>query len=392
MSDTVIVEEKSAQATEILEGSDADAWLTFCRETVEIAEPCLPFVLGFDVVWPTMVLYTEDGSHVIIGRHDAPNARDLGVHEVHPYDESLREPFMEILDDVEPETIAVNFSEDNNTADGLTYGMYRRLTGLLEGTDYEGSLVSADPVVAELRGVKSPTERERIVTAAETSAELLASMTESWEPDWTEADTCDWLHGHMTDRGLGSAWSWDYCPTVHHGAESDLGHTLPGDLTLPEGEVLHIDFGVNEDGYAADMQRLYYHGEAEEIPDELVDAFADVRGAIEAGRELVEPGVQGYKADDAAREYLTEQGWEEYQHALGHQVGRNAHDGGTLLGPRWERYGESPMAEIREGEIYTVELGVDTEWGYLGLEEMVEVTEEGNEYIIPPQRELRTIS
>jgi Xaa-Pro aminopeptidase len=391
MSDTVIVEEKSAQATEILDGSDADAWLTFCRETVEIAEPCLPFVLGFDVVWPTMVLYTADGSHVIIGRHDAPNARELGVHEVHPYDESLSEAFLGVLDDAEPDTIAVNFSEDNNTADGLTYGMYQRLTDLLAGTDYEGSLVSAEPIVAELRGVKSPTERERIVAAAETSADLLASMTDAWAPDWTEADTCDWLHERMTERGLGSAWSWDYCPTVHHGAESDLGHTLPGDLTLPEGEVLHIDFGVNEDGYAADMQRLYFHGKDGEIPDDLADAFADVRGALETGRELVEPGRQGYEADDAARAYLTEQGWPEYQHALGHQVGRNAHDGGTLLGPRWERYGESPMAEIREGEIYTVELGVETEWGYLGLEEMVEVTDDGNEYVIPPQRELRTI-
>lgn len=391
MSDTIIVEEKSAQATDILERSDVDCWLTFCRETVEIAEPCLPFVLGFDVVWPTMVLYTEAGSHVIIGRHDAPNARDLDVHEVHPYDESLEAAFLGVLDDVDPETIAVNFSEDNNTADGLTHGMYRRLTGLLAGTDYEGSLVSADDVVAELRGVKSPSEHDRIVTAAETSADLLASMREQWSPDWTEADISNWFHERMTERGYGSAWSWDYCPTVHNGNESAVGHTLPGDLTLPEGEVLHIDFGVNEAGYAADMQRLYFYGAEDDIPERLADAVADVRGAIEAGRDLVEPGVQGYKADEAARSYLTERGWPEYQHALGHQVGRNAHDGGTLLGPRWDRYGESPMAEIREGEIYTVELGIDTEWGYLGLEEMVEVTATGNEYIIPPQRELRTL-
>lgn len=391
MSDTIIIEEKSAQATDILARSDVDCWLTFCRETVEIAEPCLPFVLGFDVVWPTMVLYTDAGSHAIIGRHDAPNARALGVHEVHPYDESLEEAFLGVLEDVEPETIAVNFSADNNTADGLTHGMYQRLTRLLDGTGYEDSLVSAESVVAELRGVKSSTEHERIVTAAETSADLLATMREQWTPEWTEADIANWFHDRMAEEGFGSAWSWDYCPTVHNGSESDVGHTLPGDLTLPEGEVLHIDFGVNEAGYAADMQRLYFYGNEADIPQELADAVADVRGAIEAGRALVEPGVQGYKADEAARAYLTERGWPEYQHALGHQVGRNAHDGGTLLGPRWDRYGESPMAEIREGEIYTVELGIDTEWGYLGLEEMVEVTAAGNEYIIPPQRELRTI-
>ena len=105
----------------------------------------------------------------------------------------------------------------------------------------------------------------------------------------------------------------------------------------------------------------------------------------------MEPGVQGFVVDDAARDEITDRGWPEYKHAVGHNVGRNAHDGGTLLGPKWDRYGESPDGIVREGEIYTLELGVDTEWGYLGQEEMVEVTSDGVEYFVEPQTEFRRL-
>ncbi|MFC7079540.1 M24 family metallopeptidase [Halorussus caseinilyticus] len=365
VTDTDLIAEKTEQASDVLADRDVDCWLTFCRETTEISEPNLPYLLGFDVVWPTAVVISKDGrSAVVIGRHDAPNARELG-HEVYPYDESLEEPLLNLLDDIDPDEIAVNYSRDDTSADGLTHGMYLRLRDLLEGTPHEGSLTSAEEVVSAVRGVKSPIERERVEQAVATTESLFDEMTDRWTPDWTESDVSDWFHARMDERGLGSAWSWDYCPTVHAGGESEVGHTLPGDLTLPPGEVLHLDFGVKQDGYSADVQRLFYRPSDEhpEPPAELRAAFADVRAAIEAGRERIAPGVQGYEVDDAAREELTGRGWPEYEHAFGHQVGRNAHDGGTLLGPRWDRYGTAPEGEIRAGEIYTVELGVDTEWG-----------------------------
>jgi len=41
--------------------------------------------------------------------------------------------------------------------------------------------------------------------------------------------------------------------------------------------------------------------------------------------------------------------------------------------------------------VHTLELGVETEQGYIGLEELVEVTEDGAEYFHEPQRELRAL-
>lgn len=67
---------------------------------------------------------------------------------------------------------------------------------------------------------------------------------------------------------------------MHAGGDSPVGHTLPGDRTVPEGELLHVDFGVVRDGYAADVQRIWVRGEA---GPELTAAFRDVRAAIDAG-------------------------------------------------------------------------------------------------------------
>ncbi len=38
-----------------------------------------------------------------------------------------------------------------------------------------------------------------------------------------------------------------------------------------------------------------------------------------------------------------------------------------------------------------MELGVETEWGYVGQEEMVRVTESGTERVVAPQTALRTL-
>ncbi|NHX36420.1 MULTISPECIES: M24 family metallopeptidase [Halolamina] len=382
--DERLVAEKVEQARDAVADSDADAWVIFCRETDEIHEPTLPYVLGFDVVWPTAVVVGAEDSTVILGQHDAPSAEELGVHEVRPYDESIREQLRAALSRISADTVAVNFDRDDNVADGLTHGMYLRLDDLLPDREFVG----AGDIVADVRGLKSETEQERIDAAAETTLDLLHDAADEWTPDTTEAEVADYLHGRMREAGYEGAWSWEYCPTVHAGGAADVGHTLPGDRTVPEGELLHVDFGVVQDGYAADLQRLWVNGEP---PEGLVEAFEDVRAAIEAGYEELEPGAVGHRVDARARAELVARDRDLFDHAFGHQVGRSAHDGGTLLGPEWERYGESVEGEVRPGEVYTMELGLDTEWGYVGQEEMVRVTEDGTEYVVDPQTSLRRL-
>ena len=104
---------------------------------------------------------------------------------------------------------------------------------------------------------------------------------------------------------------------------------------------------------------------------------------------MCKPGARGFEIDAEAREMLKENGFDVYQHALGHQLGRDVHDGGALIGPKWERYGNAPMIPLELNNIFTLELEIILPGiGCVGLEEDIIVTENGAEYLCPRQTEL----
>ena len=147
---------------------------------------------------------------------------------------------------------------------------------------------------------------------------------------------------------------------------------------------------MKHEGYCSDLQRMWYvrrPGESKP-PESVRRAFATVRGAIEAGAAALKPGVHGYQVDAAARRVVVDAGYPEFKHGLGHGLGRAVHDGGTMLGPRWEKYGKTPEGVVEPGNVFTLELGVPTDAGYIGLEEDVLVTEQGCSFLSSFQQEL----
>ena len=110
--------------------------------------------------------------------------------------------------------------------------------------------------------------------------------------------------------------------------------------------------------------------------------------AIELARQKLQPGIQGVEVDKVAREYIIQNGYEEFPHGLGHQVGRFAHDGTALLGPAWEKYANKPFEIIEEGMVFTIEPRLTVpDYGVATIEEMVLVTSAGAEFISTPQKE-----
>jgi Xaa-Pro aminopeptidase len=121
-------------------------------------------------------------------------------------------------------------------------------------------------------------------------------------------------------------------------------------------------------------------------PAEVTRGFETVRKALEAARSILRPGITGLEVDQAARQVIAYAGYPDFKYATGHQLGKRAHDGGGILGPQWEVYGNLPNQIVETGQVYTIEPGLAVPgYGYVGLEEDVVVTSEGAEYLGKPQ-------
>ena len=389
---STLVQEKLDQAVGILREQDVDLWLTFVRETSLTNDPCLDLIAGTYSAWTGAFMVSASGERIaIVGRFDAPAVEQTGAYEVIGYDESIRPALQEAIERIAPRTIALNYSESDPAADGLTHGLWLVLQETFAGTDVVSRFVSSEAIVNALRGRKSPAEVERIRVAATETEEIFDVVTNRLRPDLSELEVADLMHGEVARRGLGYAWGRDHCPAVNAGPEKEVGHAPPGELRTRRGELLHVDFGVTRAQYASDLQRVWYFLEEGEVepPDDVRRAWEALWASVDAGIAALRPGVAGWEVDAAARAALVGAGYPEPMHALGHQLGRAAHDGGTTLAPRWDRYGAAPFGLVEEGNVFTVEYGAPVPArGYIGLEEDVLVTAEGVEWLSTPQREL----
>ncbi len=388
-----LVREKLAQAVEILEEQDVDLWMLLARESDTMGDPSMPLVVGTSVTWESAFLISRSGKHVaIVGTGDVENVKQTGAWDnVIGYVEGIGDVLREQVGEQNPNAIALNYSKDDNIADGLSHGMFLLLQDILSGTPYAERLVEAGAIPRKVRGRKSPTELERIRRAVDTTVRIWDATERFIRPGVTEKEISDFMHGQLEERRLGSSWDWRYCPTVTAGPESPVGHVGPTDIPVRAGQLVSIDFGVNEDEYTSDMQRTYYvlgPGESEP-PEAVVAHFKIIDDAIQSAARFIKPGVQGWEVDNVAREIFAREGLDEWQFALGHQMGRACHDGGTVLGPRWERYGDRPYGQVEKDEVYTLEIGcVVPGFGWVSQEEDVVITEDGCEFLAPPQREL----
>ncbi|CAN5432005.1 Xaa-Pro peptidase family protein [soil metagenome] len=379
-----LIAEKLDQAASLVRNAGVDAWLTLVRETSAGGDPALPFLIEGGLVWDSALVVFPDGRRIAaVGRYDADPLEQAGDWtEVVGYDLSLWPDLRRIL--AAASRVAVNFSESDVMADGLTVGMHRRLIANLPDIEF----VSAEGIVGPLRGVKTPTEIARIQAAIAETDRMFGDIARAATLGTSEREIYDRVHHLAKTRGLKFSWDPAGDPIVNCGPNSMIGHGVPSpDIRLAKGQIFHVDLGLVKDGYSSDIQRCWFVGES--IPSEVARAFEAVKKAINAAADTLKPGVKGVAVDAAARASIIGDGYPEYRHAVGHQVGRVAHDGGTLLGPAWERYGDTPLRAVQEGEVYTLELGVMVEGrGYLGLEEMVRVRSDGVEWLTDRQLDL----
>lgn len=389
----MLIKEKVAQAAGILAEHDCDCWITFVRESSIMHDPMLDFLAGADMTWHSAFIITrKKGNIAIVGDLERKTIEDLGVYDkVLGYVESIRPQLREVLTEIDPRTIALNYSESSEVCDGLTHGMYLIMTKYLQEMGLADRVVSSEKITSSLKARKTPEEISRMQTAIRHTLEIFDKVAGFIAPGRTEKDVAAFMIDEVERRGLGFAWERSHCPAVFTGPDTAGAHYKPTDRKIERGHILNMDFGVKFQDYASDLQRTFYVLEEGQTsaPDEVLKGFGTIVESIQRAAAAMKPGVQGKTIDGVARDYIVSQGYSEFPHGLGHQVGRFAHDGTALLGPAWEKYASKPFQPLEENMVFTIEPRLTVEGrGVASIEEMVVLTAGGAEFLSPPQKEL----
>jgi Xaa-Pro aminopeptidase len=389
----MLINEKVEQAKKLLTEFDIDCWITFVRESQINGDPALAFLSPADVTWHSAFIISKDGkAKAIVGKYDQKTIEDTGAYDdVEGFVEGIKVPFQNYIKSLNPKQIALNYSVGSEIADGITHGMYLTMYNLLNEIGFANRVISSERMVSALRERKTTSEIQNIKDAIKQTEIIFELVTNFIKPSKTEKEIAAFMKNEVEKRKLEYAWEPLVCPAVFTGPDTAGAHYEPTDKVVEKGHVLNMDFGVKVNGYCSDMQRTFYVLDDAEnkAPIEVINGFNTIVQSIHKSKEAMKPGVVAKEIDAIARNIVVENGYEEFPHGLGHQVGRFSHDGTALLGPAWEKYAQKPFQLLEEGMVFTIEPRLQIEnRGTATIEEMVVVTQDGAVWLTTPQTEI----
>jgi len=386
-----LLEKRMQRAVDALNEFEIDAWIMLGRETHFTPEPALLYLLPAAVLPLCALAIMRTGERIcLVGALDAEEVESSGAaSEVIAYRGNFEPHFASLVRRSLPaRRIALNFSEVDPSADGLSYTQYRRVRRCLDEAGFEGELVSASNIMKRVRAQKSPEEVAGIERTVQAALRIYDSARDFIRSGLSGTEIQRYFQAKVREIDADFSWPKPGNPYVSIGTRSSyLCKRPPADVYAQPGDLINVDFGLRIDGYASDNQRSFYvlgPGESQP-PDEVQRAFEAVQAAIRAAVAAAAPGVYTTLPREKANEVFISRGYPTVG-ALGHELGSFAHEGGMRCGA------DFAVAELdchfEPGMTFTMEPAILTSRGRLCQEEVVAITESGCRFLSPPQSEV----
>ena len=335
----------------------------------------------------------------------------------------------------DPKRIAVNMSGWAAVADGLSHTGYPRLVDAL-GKKYAGMLVSSEQVVTDYRDRRVISEivtygylcekTRQIIERALSNKVITPQVTSVEDVGW-------WLTEQVQAMGLESRRDVVFTPAILHSDAAEPAEYSSPQYIFQRGDLFQLDWGFESMNMGTDMKRTAYvlrEGEMAVPPgvqhawDQGLKARQVLRDNIKVGRTATETlKVIGAAFEEAGFVFVNlihnpgygggwDKVWQEPLDIRGlgrHEAGKtqvsidchcvgNTGDSQVELGPAicGFRPGRGHVT-IKPNHVFAFEMFANSpiaEWGErirFGLEDNAIVTEDGVQFMYPPNSQVRLI-
>jgi Xaa-Pro dipeptidase len=182
-------------------------------------------------------------------------------------------------------------------------------------------MVSATPVTAGCRMLKSSHELELMQTANNATLAVYKAVYGALHPGMTQQDAGDLIakaYDRVGFRGEAS---------VEVGEYSALPHGSLTPQVIREGTIVMIDDGCTVEGYNSDITRTFVLGKPS---DKMLRVFEVIRKAQQSALAGAKPGIPCEAVDAAARRVVDDAqfgpDYRHFSHRLGHGIGMDGHE------------------------------------------------------------------
>jgi Xaa-Pro dipeptidase len=232
-------------------------------------------------------------------------------------------------------------------------------------------MVSATPVTAGCRMIKSPHEIALMRLACKATLSVYEAVFKS-------------LHEGMTDSDIRRLVTLAY---ERVGFDGDVDVSIASNSSSPhgsteaqivrEGTIIMLDDGCLVEGYQSDLTRTFVLGNP---TDKMKKVFDIVHRAQSAALQVARPGVPCENVDAAARTIISDAGYgpdyKFFTHRVGHGMGMDGHE--------WPYLVRGNKTPLEPNMVFSDEPGIyiPGEFG-IRLEDDMHITDNGAELFAP---------